>query len=250
MARQPRPDHPGSIHHVTARGIGRRVLFVDDSDRDEFLALLGRVAGDMDWTCHSYCLMGNHYHLVVGVGEQGLSRGMYRLNSLFAQRYNRIYDVRGHVLDKRFSSQLVDRDDYLLELVRYVHLNPVRAGLCRTPERWRWSSYRAIAGFVAAPAFLRTAETLRLFGRDPGDARSAFSEFVADGMECPQRARAAENERPDMRHLLRTLGLEGARLAVETHGYLRRDVAAAMGVHPRTLNRQLAAWATLGRPRT
>lgn len=246
MARQPRTVDPGSIHHVTARGIGRRTLFVDDGDRQDFLALMGRTVAEVGWTCHSYCLMGNHYHLVVRVGERGLSRGMYRLNGLFSQRYNRRYRVAGHVLDKRFGNQLVDTHEHLLELVRYVHLNPVRGGLCPLPDGWRWSSYRAIAGLEPAPAFLDTDETLGLFGRDPAAARAAFVRFVHAGISLPPRPKPGDASRPDLLNLVRTMGLEGAKLAVEVHGYARREVAAALGVHPRTLRRHLSALSLSG----
>jgi len=241
MARRPRTEYPGSIHHVTARGIGRRALFADDADRSAFLSLLGTEVVEQGWTCHSYCLMGNHYHLVVRVGDSGLARGMYRLNGLFSQRYNRTYGVGGHVLDKRFANQLVGHHEHLLELVRYVHLNPVRAGLCRLPDGWRWSSYRAIAGLEPPLGGLAPEETLGLFGRDPEVARGAFARFVVAGIAIPPPARPADAGRPGLLDLVRTLGLEGARLAVEMYGYTREDVASALGVHPRTLRRHLQA---------
>jgi REP element-mobilizing transposase RayT len=238
MARRPRYDHPGSLHHVTARGIARRTLFVDDGDREAFLDALTLVSRAEGWRCQSYCLMGNHFHLLLQVGERGLSNGMHRLNTRCAQRFNRLYGVKGHVFDRRFANQPVTREVHLLEVVRYIHLNPVRAGLCALPSLWPWSSYRAIAGRTRPPAFLDVHATLGLFGSPPA-RRSAFEEFVADGMRDPEPPKPDRLSRPELAELVRTLGLEGGRIAHLRYKYPQVLVAEALGVSCSTFRREL-----------
>jgi REP element-mobilizing transposase RayT len=238
MARPPRHDHPRSLHHVTARGIARRTLFVDDGDRIAFLAALGLVVRAEDWRCLAYCLMGNHFHLLVQVGDRGLSAGMHRLNGRCAQRFNRLYGVTGHVFDRRFANQPITRQVHLLEVVRYLHLNPVRAGLCALPGLWPWSSYRAIAGRESAPTFLDARGTLDLFGPLPG-ARAAFEEFVADGLRDPEPREPNEYARPELADLVRTMGLEGGLIAHLRYRYPQALVAEALGVSRNTFRREL-----------
>lgn len=240
MPRRPRIVHPGSIHHITARGIGRRVLFAADDDRRTFLRTLAGVVRNHDWTCHSYCLMGNHFHLVVQTGERGLAGGMHRLNALHAQRYNRLYGVTGHVFDRRYANQLVTEHQHLRELTRYVHLNPVRAGLCEHPSEWPWSSYRAIAGIDHPPALLSPLATLGVFDHDVDRARAEFVRHVEDGMAAAP-IEPAPLARPKLLDLVRTLGREGGVLAHVRYGYPQRDVAAALGMSSRNFRRHLHA---------
>ena len=240
MPRRPRIVYPGSIHHITARGIGRRVLFADDDDRRTFLRTLAGVVRSHDWTCHSFCLMGNHFHLVVQTGELGLANGMHRLNGLHAQRYNRIYGVTGHVFDRRYANHLVTEHQHLLELTRYVHLNPVRAGLCKHPRDWTWSSYRAIAGLDRPAAMVSPMATLSLFDHDIDQARVAFVRHLEEGMAAAA-VQPAPLARPKLLDLVRTLGREGGVAAHIRYGYSQRDVAAALGMSPRTFRRHLQA---------
>jgi putative transposase len=145
-----------------------------------FLNLFGGVAGQVGWRCHAYCLMPNHYHLVVETPEANLSAGMHRLNGGYARWFNRRYNLNGHLFQQRFHAVLVESDWHLLELSRYLALNPVRAGLCRTPAAWPWSSYRLVTEPVPSPAFFARGKVLGYFGCDPERARETFKVFVTD----------------------------------------------------------------------
>ncbi len=165
---------------MTARGNRRQPVFLDDDDRRRFLGLLGGVVGDGAWQCHAYCLMGNHFHLLVETPLENLSAGMHRLNSLHAQRFNRRYELDGHLFQGRFHSLLVESDWHLLSLARYIVLNPLRAGLCRRASDWRWSSFRATAGMSPSPRWLAVDALLEQFGERRERARSAYRTFVAE----------------------------------------------------------------------
>ena len=186
MARKLRLEYAGALYHLTARGNERKVVFRDDVDRQHFLALLAREAKQLRWRVHAYCLMGNHYHLLVETLEPNLARGMRRLNSAYSQRFNRRHDRVGHLFQGRYHSVLVQRESYLLELSRYIVLNPVRAGMVARAQHWPWSSYRATVGLVPAPEFLEVRWLLEQFHPDPKRARDAYQRFVNhDKIRCP-----------------------------------------------------------------
>ncbi len=134
MARPLRIEYPGAGYHVTARGNARGPIFFDDEDRRSFLTILGSAINHFNWLCHAYCLMENHYHLLIDTPDGNLSRGMRQLNGVYTQRVNRRYSRAGHLFQGRFKSILVDKESYLLELARYVVLNPVRAKLVKDPK--------------------------------------------------------------------------------------------------------------------
>jgi putative transposase len=140
MARFPRRDLPDGIYHVTARGVNRSAIFVDDEDRVLFLRLLAESAASFAWRCHVFCLMSNHYHLVVETLRDRLSAGLQRLNGVYAQRFNLRHKRTGHLFGDRFHAWLLDDEDHFRETCRYVLRNPVRAGLCRTASEWPWSA--------------------------------------------------------------------------------------------------------------
>ena len=152
MARQLRLEYPGALYHLTARGNEQQPIFHDDVDRQQFLQLFGYEILQQRWRCYAYCLMGNHYHLLIETPGPNLSRGMRRLNGSYTQRFNWRHQRVGHLLQGRFKSLVVERETYLLELCRYVVLNPVRAGMVATPADWPWSSYGATAGLRTPPA--------------------------------------------------------------------------------------------------
>ena len=185
MARQLRLEYPGALYHLTARGNEQQTIFHDDVDRQQFVRLFGQEILQQRWRCYAYCLMGNHYHLLVETPEPNLSRGMRRLNGRDTQRFNWRHQRVGHLLQGRFKSLVVERDTYLLELCRYVVLNPVRAGMVVTPQEWPWSSYVATSGLRTAPAWLDAAGLLSLFDRNQDAARQAYTRFVADGIGGP-----------------------------------------------------------------
>jgi putative transposase len=154
MSRPLRLEFPGAIYHVTSRGDRREAIYADDVARSAFLAVLGQAAERFDAQVLAYCLMGNHYHLVLHTRQANLGRLMRHLNGVYAQAFNRRHGVVGHVLQGRFKAILVDRDAYLLALCRYVERNPVAAGLVRAAGEWAWSSYRAHVGQADAPPWL------------------------------------------------------------------------------------------------
>ncbi len=140
MARPLRIEYPGAIYHITARGNARQAIYEDDTDKSAFLGTLQTVAERANWLCHAYCLMENHYHLLIETQDANLSEGMRALNGRYTQAFNRRHGRVGHLLQGRFKAILVERESYLLELCRYVVLNPVRAKMVRSTAHYRWSS--------------------------------------------------------------------------------------------------------------
>lgn len=185
MSRPLRLEFPGACYHVTARGDRQEAIFEDDGDRLAFLDLLAREVAQQHWLLYAYCLMGNHFHLLLETPEPNLVRGMRRLNGVYTQAFNRRHGRVGHVLQGRYKSILVDKDSYLLELCRYVVLNPVRAGMVPAVEAWPWSSYPATAGRTACPSWLAGSAVVALFG-EGARGRAAYRRFVAEGTGRPE----------------------------------------------------------------
>ncbi|MBW2397556.1 MAG: transposase [Deltaproteobacteria bacterium] len=182
MARPLRLQFPGAVYHLTARGNARQAIFLDDEDRCRFLSLLGSEVRQQGWVCHAYCLMGNHYHLLIETPRGNLTMGMRRLNGTYSQSVNRRHKRVGHLFQGRYHSVVVDREPYLLELCRYIVLNPVRAGFARAVRDWAWSSYRATAGQASPEEWLETDWLLAQFGADRKTARGAYRRFVREGL--------------------------------------------------------------------
>lgn len=180
MPRAQRHQVPNGVFHVTSRGNRRQKIFLDQEDHLRFLYLLDELTRRRGWRGFSYCLMPNHYHLVFETPGADLSAGMQWLNGRFAQAFNGFHALDGHVFQGRFHSVLVESDWHLLELSRYLALNPVRAGLCADPGEWQWSSYAAIAGLERPRPFLSSRRVLRHFGSTRSAARARFEAFVAD----------------------------------------------------------------------
>lgn len=182
MARALRIEYPDAVYHVTSRGNARNRIFADDQDRENFLAVLGVVVKRYNWLCHAYCLMDNHYHLMIETPDANLSRGMRQLNGVYTQKYNWRHSKTGHIFQGRFKSILVEKENYLLELCRYVVLNPVRANMVEKPEEWKWSSYGATAGIKSVPDYLTVDWILGLFSRKKGEAQKRYRQFVREGI--------------------------------------------------------------------
>ena len=182
MGRPLRVEVPAGIYHLTSRGSNREQIYWSDADRWLFLRLLGIVTVKYDWTVLAYCLMTNHYHLVMQISEGGLSAGMQWLNGSHSRITNGHHGRSAHLFRNRFSSRLIQSDAHLLAACRYVVLNPVAAGLCAQAEEWAWSSYRATAGLESRPAFLDDGELLRRFAPSVSEARRLYAEFVAEGV--------------------------------------------------------------------
>lgn len=194
MARPLRIEFAGAVYHITARGNARQDVFLGDDDRESFLELLSRVCDRYQWFCHAYCLMTNHYHLLIETQNSTLSKGMKHLNGTYTQAFNRRHQRIGHVFQGRFKSILVDKDSYLLELSRYIVLNPVRAGMVRSARDWRWSSYRATAGQSAAVSGLTTDWILGHFSQHRGRAQRAYRDFVKQGKNQPSPWKSVKNQ--------------------------------------------------------
>lgn len=182
MARPLRIEFPGAVYHVTSRGNARADIFADDHDRQTFLAILGQTVKRFNWLCHAYCLMGNHYHLLIETSEGNLSAGMRHLNGVYTQAYNRTHRVDGHLFKGRFKAVLVEKESHLLELCRYVVLNPVRAGMVERAEQYRWGSYLPTIGRAPLPGFLCTEWLLANFSATLAEARRRYRQFVKEGM--------------------------------------------------------------------
>lgn len=149
-----------------------------------FLSILGDVIARFNWICHAWCLMDNHYHLLIQTPDGNLSKGMRQLNGVHTQSSNRRHGRVGHLFQGRFKAILVDSDAYLLELTRYVALNPVRAGIVKEPADWPWSSYRASVGLEPAAPWLAVDGLLAQFGKQRGVAQKRYAQFVAEGIKA------------------------------------------------------------------
>jgi len=194
MARPLRLEFSGAIYHITARGNAQESIFHDGVDREAFLSILGETVARCGWLCHAYCLMNNHYHLLVETPDGNLSHGMRQLNGVYTQRFNRRHGRVGHVLQGRFKAIVVERDAYLLELARYIVLNPVRAKAVSTLSRYRWSSYLATVGSVAQPAWLTTDWILGQFAKGRRVAQRRYARFVAEARNLPSPWTAVQGQ--------------------------------------------------------
>jgi putative transposase len=179
MARALRIEFPGALYHVTSRGNEQRRIFYSNADREAFLGFLASAVRRFGWSVTAWVLMTNHYHLVIQTPEPNLSRGMHWLNGTYAGWFNHRHNRAGHLFQGRFKAVLVDKDTYFTDVIRYVALNPVRAGMVDKAESYRWSSYRATAGLETAPAWLDTAAVLDAFDHDPGAAKAQYCDFVS-----------------------------------------------------------------------
>jgi putative transposase len=276
MARPLRIEYEGAIYHVTSRGNARNEIFLEETDRADFLSVLRAVIRRFRWICHAYCLMDNHYHLLIETPEANLSAGMRQLNGVFTQYFNRKHGRIGHLLQGRFKAILVEKESYLLELCRYVVLNPVRARLVPRPEKWKWSSYSATAGLERSPDFLTVTWLLSQFSSKRKEAQQQYREFVLDGMqkespwqsltgqiflgsigflepfrdlleerqemeEIPRPQRFAS--RPPLGDLFREAGrnrLSRDKMIYESHvqhGYTLKEIAQHLGIHYTTVSR-------------
>ncbi len=165
MARPLRLELAGGLYHVTSRGDRREEIYDDEKDREKWLEILGHTCKRFNWRCYAYCLMDNHYHIIIETAEANLSKGMRQLNGVYTQYYNIRHKHAGHVFQGRYKGILVEQDAYLLELVRYVVLNPVRAGMTKSIGKWKWSSYKSMIGKVSAPLWFERDWILGQFSK-------------------------------------------------------------------------------------
>ncbi|THJ12980.1 MAG: addiction module toxin RelE [Nitrospira sp. CG24C] len=270
MARPLRIEYPGAVYHVTSRGNARLDIATDDRDRAAFLTVLSHVIDRYGWLCHAYCLMDNHYHLLLETPQPNLSLGMRQLNGRYTQAFNRRHRRVGHLFQGRFTAILVEKEAHLLELCRYVVLNPVRARMVPHPRRWTWSSYRGTAGEIAGPVWLTTDWLLGQFGARQRDAQRRYREFVAEGREGPRPweqlqgqiylgseefiaqhqpdrvlreipRRQTQTTRPPLHAVFQRRGGEARQIyvAYRQYGYRLAEIADHLGVHYATVSRRL-----------
>jgi len=279
MARPLRIEYDGAVYHVTSRGNDRKNIFTDDDDRLLFLDILNKVNGRYNWLCHAYCLMSNHYHLIVETPDGNLSKGMRQLNGVYTQTFNRRHRRVGHVFQGRYKAILVSKESHLLETCRYVVLNPVRAKAVRRPEEWQWSSYRGTSGLEKPRPCLTIDWILGQFSTQRAAACQLYREFVHAGIGGPSlwtfvkgqiilgdenfaeqfiehlRSHEAIREiprsqrytnRPTLSDLFSSEGTKDKRTrnclirdAVIRYGYNQNDVSDHLGLHYSTISRIL-----------
>ncbi len=191
MARKPRVEFPGAFYHVIARGNRRAPLFHDDADYEAYLERLERYRRRDGLRSYAYVLMANHVHLLVEAGVVPLSRTIQTLPFTYSQYYNRRYQKTGHLFQGRYKAIVCDRDAYLLELVRYLHLNPARLRHPQDPWRYPWSSHGVYLG-KTAPVHVETAAILEQFHRQVGPARQAYRQFLREGFHAGHQAQYYE----------------------------------------------------------
>lgn len=185
MGRILRIEFPGALYHVIARGNRQSSIYLDNDDRYRFLGILCETAEDLNLVIHSYCLMSNHYHLLAETPMGNISSCMHLQNSRYAKYFNRKYDRTGHLFQGRYKAILVQKENYLLELCRYIELNPIRASLVDDPSEYHWSSYRSIIGVAGRPyAFLSNNWILTHFDEDTAIAREKYIRFVHEGIDA------------------------------------------------------------------
>jgi putative transposase len=281
MARTLRLEYPGAIYHVTSRGNARRKIYFDAEDREEFLSTLACVVERFAWVCHAYCLMDNHYHLLIETPDANLSRGMRQLNGVYTQRFNRRHRKVGHLFQGRYKAIVVERDSYLLELTRYIVLNPVRAKMVKLPEEYVWSSFRPTMGLEPKPACLTTDWIRSQFAKTQAIACERYAEFVYAGIgkvspwkelkgqvllgseafiqeiapqlkknkavtEIPKFQRKLN--RPPLKNLLKgmteskTMRNEAMAHAHVEHGYTLAEISKEVGLHYATISRLIKAF--------
>jgi putative transposase len=177
MPRPPREELAGAIHHVFARGNAKQAIYLDDADRERYLAMLGRTVVRQRWRCLAYCLMDNHVHLLVETPVPNLGRGIQWLHSAYAQAFNGRHDRSGHVFQGRFGAVRMRSDAQLLMVARYIARNPVEGGLCAQPDHWPWSSH-APALADGGPAWLDAPRLMDFFGASGGEGRRRYADMV------------------------------------------------------------------------
>ena len=277
MSRPLRIEYPGAVYHITSRGNEKKPVFKDDQDRENFLNTLQHVNKRYNWICHAYCLMTNHYHLLIETPEGNLSLGMRQLNGVYTQLFNKWHGRTGHLFQGRYKAILIQKDSHLLEVCRYVVLNPVRAKIVERPEDWKWSSYLATVGKAKPHPSLTVDWVLGQFSRKRGKAEQEYRQFVQWGIgektiwtevrgqsllgeddfvdkltdylkkhkDVPELPRSQRYmHRPALEKLFSVevrMNLRKRRGAIakalEQYGYLQREIADHLGLHYSSVSR-------------
>jgi putative transposase len=210
MTRPLRFQFAGALYHVTSRGDRRQFIYRDAYDRSNWLTLLGQTCDRYNFLVHSFCQMGNHYHLLVETVEANLAQGMRHLNGVYTQYFNRRHHLVGHLFQGRYNAIVVEKEDYLLAVARYTVLNPLRAKIVSSLDDWEWSSYPYLIGRKAAPTWMTIDWFLSLLDADKNAAISAYCQFLMAG-------RGLENPLKKTRHRV-LLGNPSLRMPIEEFG--------------------------------
>jgi len=279
MSRPLRIEYAGAVYHITSRGNEKKAVYKDDVDREIFLDTLSQVNKRYNWICHAYCLMNNHYHLIIETPDGNLSVGMRQLNGVYTQTFNKRHKRVGHLFQGRYKAVLIQKESHLLEVCRYVVLNPVRARAVERPEMWKWSSYQANGGKEKPHSCLITEWILGQFGTTKRIAEEAYRKFVQAGIkqesiwkavrgqsilgeeeftttlmdylrgkrdiaELPKTQRFAD--RPSLENIfsgniLKDIGKRNEKIqeAVQRYGYRQREVADYLDMHFTSISRIL-----------
>ncbi len=225
---------------MTARGNDRRLVFHDVADRQVFMAMLGTLSCRGQWQVLTYCLMGNHVHLLVATTPSALGDSMRWLCGRYASHFNRRYGRIGHLWHSRFASRAIRNDRHVLASMRYIARNPVSAGLCETPGAWVWSGHRALIGHRGADVVAIRPALERLHA-DTAAARLLYAQLTGDEGDDAPAGEEPSIWRPTIGTLLaRDPGPLGVAVANVEYGYSCREIADALGVHPGTVARRLA----------
>jgi len=272
MARPLRIELEGSFYHITSRGNEKKPIFLDDQDRIELYALLSKAHKRYGFIFHAHCLMGNHYHLLIETPLKNLSIGMRQINGEYAQRFNRKYHREGHLFQDRFKSIVIEQERYFLVLARYIVLNPVRACIVDSPEKWKWSSFSETAGLKQEEEFSTSELILSQFSTYYDKARIQYQKYILEGIgeESPlrkvkggfilgenpftekiMRQISPQNKidveynkksrtawKPSLDEIFSNHGRnEGITIAVNRHQYCLKEVGQYLGLHFSTISR-------------
>ena len=249
MSRAPRIVFPGAIYHVTSRGNRRAAIYHDRRDHLIWLDTLSETVDKHELKVYAFCLMPNHYHLLIETVQANLSAAMLQLNSSYCQHFNHRHGLTGHVIQGRFHAVNVARSEQMLAVARYISLNPVRAKLVHDAADWPWSSHRYYLALDDAPGWLETSWLLSQFGSGDRSQRiAAYKEFVANGIDLPDPLRF-HKERPnpqseDAQSLISFASIyperdEAMARAFQTSAYTRQQIANHFGVSIRTVARAI-----------
>jgi len=209
MGRPIRLEYPGAVYHIYARGNRKEHIFLEDEDRILFLKIFSDTAHRLNWICHAYCLMRNHYHLLIETPDGILNPGMQYLNSLYARKFNRKYDLVGHLFQGRYEAHLLEGSRRFLLTARYICRNPIEANIVQKADQWPWSSFRATVGLQYPQEFLLVDDILSCLSHDKSTAQRFFSDLVHTPIHVNKRMEIEITEKemknPDLAKMLRPL---------------------------------------------
>jgi len=240
MPRAPRFQAPGALYHIMSRGTAKRSIFLNAGDRRLFLKILATVVRHYRWLCHAYCLQDNHYHLILETPLPNLSDGMRYLNGSYCQAFNRTYNRVGHLTQGRYTSRLIEEEQYLFTLIRYIALNPVKDGFCRHPAEWQWSSYGPTAGLAGKPAFLTTERILNLFSDNLSEAQERYVAYIGEALQEIGSRGPRNLERGQLlSKIFETASSrdEGIIQAYSIHRYKMHEIGDYLGLHESTVSK-------------